>query len=277
MAKIKIIAILLIVTTLFASMPFFAVPSSAALYAIMDNNIANPSDPFSPANHIGGSDSIKYAYMLLGLMLTGTVVAGTLYAIDATGYNSSMTSSVTIYPIDTLNPNSQIVDASQSLYSTLSKVRPLAENIVNEITKITQERIYYFAYIDTNGLNINKTVSLNYIEAYYILQSCGYINIAIDTINATLQTLVSYISPSADIFKLVNDIKLLQAKNKAGKDYVGIYTIAEKDAAKLAYASGAFHNGLTQSEIHNTTVDSGYYYHFHDITHKIHVWYGYAF
>ena len=57
--------------------------------------------------------------------------------------------------------------------------------------------------------------------------------------------------------------------------YYGIYTQTEVDAARLAYALGGFYHKLgANSEIHDVRPGSGYYYHFHDIGHNIHVWYG---
>ena len=37
---------------------------------------------------------------------------------------------------------------------------------------------------------------------------------------------------------------------------------------------GAFQNGIVQKEIENITPGSGYYWHFHDAAHLIHVFYG---
>lgn len=51
-------------------------------------------------------------------------------------------------------------------------------------------------------------------------------------------------------------------------------TQLEEDAAKLAYACGGFFKGQFISENHDITKGSGHYYHFHDVMHLIHVFYG---
>ena len=162
----------------------------------------------------------------------------------------------------------QLVD-DYTFTNPLKKVRALAPSILSKIKEITLNRVYQFAYLDKTGLIVLPT-KMNYIEAYSVLLACGIIN------NSAVGTLSSELKDfklSAALATLVNNIK---SRNiKAG--YVGIYTVSEESAAKLAYMAGGFFRNKAESEVHDKTKGSGYYYHFHDFTHSIHVWYGTAF
>ena len=73
-----------------------------------------------------------------------------------------------------------------------------------------------------------------------------------------------------DILRSIAD--LLKNEN-VGKNKIGIYTRYKVDAAKLAYVLGGIFS--TKPEIHGE-LSAGYFYHFHDIRHLIHVWYSEA-
>ncbi len=162
----------------------------------------------------------------------------------------------------------QLVDDA-TFSNPLKKVRILASSILSKIEEITLNKVYQFAYLDKSGLVVLPT-KMNYIEAYGVLLSCGIIN---NSAVGVLSSELNNFTLSGTLATLVNTIKSKAVK--AG--YVGIYTISESDAAKLAYAAGGFFRGEAQSEVHDKTEGSGYYYHFHDFTHSIHVWYGNPF
>ena len=104
------------------------------------------------------------------------------------------------------------------------------------------------------------------------------------TVNPTIT-----IPISSDKIRNVTNTLLSNAKNLNSKydlsifkGKVGVYTENETDAASLAYLVGA---GIENdsAEWHGTSIKKpGYqnqytytfYRHFHDINHKIHVWYG---
>lgn len=161
----------------------------------------------------------------------------------------------------------QLVD-DLSFINPLKDIRELAESIVKDIKNLTKLRVYQFAYLSKAGLVILPT-KLNYLEAYAVLIATGFVNYS--ATGALTVDLQNFVLPTS-LATLVNTIK--SKSIKAG--YVGIYTATESDAAKLAYAAGGFFRGEMQSEIHDKTIGSGYYFHFHDFTHSIHVWYGTA-
>jgi hypothetical protein len=121
---------------------------------------------------------------------------------------------------------------------------------------------------------VKTSVPLNYIEAYAVL--VGRKLIVQSDLSVNLSTAVTnYVKPQ----NVIDFINSLKGNTDIKKGYSGIYTIAEIDTAKLAYATGAIIKDsiiTTYSETHNSTVVSRYYYHFHDADHLIHIWYGNA-
>lgn len=162
----------------------------------------------------------------------------------------------------------QIVDDA-SYSNPLKAVRKLSSEIISKITSIVTTKIYQFAYLHSGSLII-MPLKMNYLEAYAVLVSGGLINLS--TAGA-LSDQIEKLPITAAMATLINTIR-------TNKDIIvglfGIYTPLEENAAKLAYAAGGFFKGNPESEIHNKNFGSGYYYHFHDFTHSIHVWYGKA-
>jgi hypothetical protein len=158
-------------------------------------------------------------------------------------------------------------DTSIPVSIELGDVRELSDTIVSTLENLTLDRLYYFAYLDWSvGLIINRIVPLNYLEAYAVLFLCGLINTAdLGALESGVRNL-NLSDSIKDLIDVIND------KDFTGT-FFGIYADTEADAAKLAYAAGGFFHG-PQSEIHNKTKGSGYYYHFHDFHNIIHVWYG---
>ncbi|MDX9691388.1 MAG: hypothetical protein RBT45_02970 [Acholeplasmataceae bacterium] len=133
---------------------------------------------------------------------------------------------------------------------------------------LTSRRVYYIAYLTNQLLYINRSYALNYAEAYSVLIASGIINVisgALFTRIPLNSTLTSY----------ANTLKGLGIS----KSRAGVYTYQQLDAAKLAYSLGGYYNsrgGYLLNEIHDKRIGSGFYYHFHDAAHTIHVWYGNA-
>ncbi len=183
----------------------------------------------------------------------GVVSAGLTTAIIATATAASL----------------EVVDQVIEFSNSKGEVRALAEAIIAAISYISLDRVYYFAYVYGPKLNIIRSVPLNYIEAYVVLQATRFVNGASQL--GKLAEAVAKCVISADVKGLIEQIKN-NAEVRSG--YVGIYTDTEADAAKLAYAAGGLFQGKYTSEIHDNTPGSGYYYHFHDAAHALHVWYG---
>jgi hypothetical protein len=146
--------------------------------------------------------------------------------------------------------------------------KPLATATIATILAITMERCYYLAYLSSGNLMIHYELPLNYVEAYALLFITGYVEAA-DLGTGSLYTLVDNIILSDGLMDLASIIE----QKKINEKYIGIYTKTETDAARLAYAAGGFFKGKPQSEIHDVRPGSGFYYHFHDFAHRIHVWY----
>ena len=149
-------------------------------------------------------------------------------------------------------------------------VRSLTSSLITTLTtgyELTAERDYKIAYIANGQVIIENSYSLTYAEALSVLVAAGFLN---GMTFPSQMTLIAEANFSSVMTELLNKIKPMGLSPRL----IGIYTYEEADAAKLAYACGGFFNGLFESENHDITSGSGHYYHFHDIAHKIHVFYG---
>ncbi len=127
-------------------------------------------------------------------------------------------------------------------------------------------KVYYIAYLAAGRLNIKRNYALNYLEAYSVLLASGMLNSTIKLAKFAIIPLNSTLTSFANSLSKLN----------IGEQYVGVYAYQRLDAAKLAFALGGFYNGYLLNEIHDMRPNSGFYYHFHDRGHRIHVWYGAA-
>ena len=208
----------------------------------------------------------------------GTVVTG----VAATGALASAASAgATLLGVGvaaaTVAAGAYVAGQAGTMTQTQTKVVPktkiLATSIAATVGQISvNTRVYQFAYL-FNGALVKTSYKMNYLEAYGVLLGCGLIN---KSSLGNLSSAVINLTLPKELKTLINDIKNKMNKGEVKKDYFGIYTTTESDAAKLAYAAGGFYKGIAQSETHNVNVGGGYYYHFHDYSHNIHVWYGNA-
>lgn len=167
----------------------------------------------------------------------------------------------------------QVGTMTQTQTKVVPKTKILTTTMEATVSQISiNTRVYQFAYL-FNGVLIKTSHRMNYLEAYGVLIGCGLIN---TSSLGNLLSAVTNLTLPEELETLINDIKNKMNKGEVKKDYFGIYTTNELDAAKLAYAAGGFYKGIAQSETHNVNIGSGYYYHFHDYSHNIHVWYGTA-
>ncbi|MDR2266086.1 MAG: hypothetical protein LBE09_00675 [Christensenellaceae bacterium] len=202
-----------------------------------------------------------------------TAIAGTTLTAAAIAAGVAVVATATV-TIDSTLQNIGY-DASTKTYTDNSKEIAKRALTISTATlaEITMESCYYFAYLASDRLVITS-VPLNYIEAYAVIVGIGLIKL--NKLSVNLSTAVTnYVKPQP----VIDFIDSLKGNTNIKKDYLGIYTIAEIDAAKLAYASGAIIKDsiiTMYSETHDSTVGSKYYYHFHDAGHLIHIWYGNA-
>ncbi len=164
-------------------------------------------------------------------------------------------------------------DAAENVaYSAWTKVKEIASAIAAALAvpSITN-KCYYIAYLLNGKLIIDNSVALNYLEAYAVLWSAGLINVS--SIPKDIYSKIVNLQMSSSLKEFA---KKLLNNGQIKKNSVGIYTYQEQDAANLAYATGAFINSNSQSETHDYRNGSGYYYHFHDVFHVLHIWYGNA-
>ena len=182
----------------------------------------------------------------------GLVAYGTQAVIDAARNASTSTS----------NSNPNVVGGK-----LLRKI-PIEAAIMATISEISEDnRVYQLAYVDRYGKLEIMDLKLNYLEAYATLIATGVIHRGNTSI---LRRLIAGVILSIDMEDIAETIRY----SKVSEDVLGIYTFEKADAAKLAYAAGGFFNDEEVSEIHNDNPGCGYYYHFHDINHVMHVWYG---
>ena len=137
--------------------------------------------------------------------------------------------------------------------------------------------IYKLAYVIGKGsLNISS-VNLGYLQALALLNSIyvfdDELNQVLDT---TLLNKINKINLSGLSEQVLVDIKALDEQRTNNKNcFIGVYTPTMLNASKLAYVLRVEGIDLsTSAETHNVNVGSGYYYHFHDPRHKIHIWFG---
>ena len=148
--------------------------------------------------------------------------------------------------------------------------KPLSQTITKVLTAgyvLSMDRDYKFAYVSNGIVNIEHGTSLNYVEALSVLIAAGYLNGLVKPSGMTVIDIGKF-TPAMN--NLLNKIKGLNISSKL----IGVYTPLEEDAAKLAYACGGFFKKQFISENHDITKGSGHYYHFHDVMHLIHVFYG---
>ena len=204
--------------------------------------------------------------------IAGGVSASSIAAGAATVASTALAVaavSATVAAAGVIEQEYQIIESA--LTAVNKGVKALAIAVVATIAEITLDRVYYFAHL-TGVLNINYNYSMNYLEAYVVLLESGLIN-AGSSLGKFTVDMLSKIEISATLRKLIDWIK---NNKEIKKGYFGIYTQTEENAAKLAYVAGGFFKGLPESENHDIRKGSGYYYHFHDFSHSIHVWYGSA-
>ena len=126
--------------------------------------------------------------------------------------------------------------------------------------------------MDYGDLYISKQ-SLTFDEAYAVLCAAGLVN-SIENItnNNDIINAVKNILTNNTFDDLIEVLKEYQKNGYLGKKAIGIYADSVEAAATLASVTGAF--------IDDTAIGlvgmggSGGYYHFHDLKHKIHIWYG---
>lgn len=148
--------------------------------------------------------------------------------------------------------------------------KSLTQTIISALTgiyELTASRVYNIAYVSNGIVNIERSISLTYVEALSVLIAAGFLNgITLPSKMATI-ALGNFTKGMKDLLSKIKGLNL-------DSRLIGIYTYEEEDAAKLAYACGGFFNGQFRSENHDVTKGSGHYYHFHDAAHLIHVFYG---
>lgn len=142
----------------------------------------------------------------------------------------------------------------------------IAYGFTKIIKDLTNARIYSIAFaVGTSPLTICSS-KLNYIEALSVL--------AAYKVSATI--LESYglklIHKNLFTSAMTEMLNLLKNNNIGGK-YLGVYTPLKTDAAKLAFVLG----GVEDSAFDLAHSTGGYYQHYHDKKHIIHVWYGSPF
>ncbi len=183
------------------------------------------------------------------VFVTGTVAASTLAAcatVATTGATASLICS----------------GIAATSYLTSVCIEKLEEAIdISSLNDISNNSIYYIAYLRNNQMMVYKEYALNYIEAASVLCCSGFLN------GLSLEfNLISYSNMNDSLKNLVDTIK----KDGNSSKKIGIYTEKKIDAAKLAFVFGGIFN--SKPEIHGSLND-GYLYHFHDLLHLIHVWY----
>lgn len=159
----------------------------------------------------------------------------------------------------------------KSEVTTVDKYVVLTSAQLDEVKRgPTNNKVYQIAYINkADQLQVSK-VCLNWIEAIALLHFVKPLNAMMNSVEGLLEKI-----SGVDIDSLGEQAKV-DAQTLKNESKIGVYTKQIIDAGKLAWAVGARENssGEFKAETHNTNVGSKYYYHFHDASHTIHIWYG---
>lgn len=220
--------------------------------------------------------------------ITASAVAGTAIAAGAAaaavtaGVGLGMAIGETVEEIKSADNNLSIgkegIDkGSMDLIKNIAKTATIAS--LREMT-----RAYHVAFAVSQKFNENGTSynagdlyiskqSLTFDEAYAVLCAAGLINSIEDvTKNTDIINSVKNILARNQFGALVDLIKNYQNKGYFKNNRVGIYADSVEAAATLAVVTGAF---INQVDIGLVGMGgTGGYYHFHDLNHNIHIWYG---
>lgn len=144
-------------------------------------------------------------------------------------------------------------------------------------------RVYHIAFVVSQkftegdvGYNVGdlyiSTASLTFDEALAVLHYAEIINsLEKFTSNNEIIELIKNVDFDS-ITTILNTIKGYKSKGYFGKKAVGIYADSLEAAGVLAYTVGAF---VKDKAIGFAAYGGeGGYYHFHDLKHLIHIWYG---
>lgn len=131
------------------------------------------------------------------------------------------------------------------------------------IKGLSKARIYSVAFaIGIAPLTICSQ-KLNYVEALSVL---AVYKVSVSLLEGYgLKLIPERLFTNA----MLESLQILKNSNVGGK-YLGVYTPSKVDAAKLAFALG----GVKESNFDLAHGTGGYYQHYHDKGHKIHVWFG---
>ena len=224
--------------------------------------------------------------------VTAAAVAGTAIAAGATaaaitaGVGTAVAVGITIAEeVDgsmTIN-NVYKIGQEKRDDNTIELVRRIAKTATIESLR-NMSKAYHIAFVvcqqfSENGttynvgdLYINKQ-ALTFAEAYWVLCSSGLINSINElTSNFNIISAVNNIFiPSSSLSELANTIRGYQNTYFRGNTF-GIYADSAEAAATLAVVTGAQIRSK-DTELYGYG-GAGGYNHFHDINHKIHIWYG---
>ena len=203
----------------------------------------------------GGGTLTLGTAISVGAGAAATAAAGTLGAAAAVGATVGAGVLATGVAIEELT------------YTDHKALSTAIASLLTATLSLTMDRDYHIAYVINGSLNIHRNISLTYVEALSVLLAAGYANGLLEPVGFVK---ILYSNMSSSLRGLVDTLR----NSGVAQNKVGIYTQLEEDAAKLAFVCGAVQNSVYQSEIHDYRVGSGYYWHFHDFAHKIHVFYG---
>lgn len=130
------------------------------------------------------------------------------------------------------------------------------------IQKLTNQRIYSIAYAVGTLPLVITSIKLNYIEALSIL--------AVYKFSGLFESYGATLIPESLFTKSMLEVLNILRSNNVGAKYLGVYTVSQSNALELAVSLGALENSVYDSP-HGT---GGFYKHYHDAQHKIHIWFG---
>lgn len=159
---------------------------------------------------------------------------------------------------------------------SVSVVKPQTDTIVKtehtakgqrvEDVPLSENRIFYVAYVGLQNELVITSTKLTYVEAVAALYLSGLINTAFNFVFDMNSNLINKVKDLLDTAR--NNGEINETKN-GEKFIIGIYTKTQAQAQALALAIGA---EIEPPEIHFYS-NLVAYWHYHDRNHKLHIWF----
>ena len=179
---------------------------------------------------------------------------------------SAIVGGAIIWTASTLAAQLGSVSVVKPQTDAMSKTEHTAKGQRVKDVPLSENRIFYVAYVGLQDEMVITSIKLTYVEAVAALYLSGLINTALDFVFDKDSALINKVKELLDAALSNGDINTI----KGSKKYIiGIYTETQAQAQALAFAMG---EKVKRPEIHFYS-NLVAYWHYHDQEHKLHIWF----